>query len=232
MAPATTARQTPESVEFYFDPMCPYAHQTSLWIREVSAATGMRVDWRFFSLEEANRQEGKRHPWEREIAYGWTPMRVCAWLRRRDMEWCGRFYEACAHALHVEGRRPYERAVALELLAACGLPGEAWDEALADPTTHDDVRADHERAVGELAGFGVPIIVIPGARAMFGPVVVPPPTGEAALELWEIVAASARFPGLYEMKRPKTTEDLRFIADWFRPYLDNREWPTISTPAP
>ncbi|MCA1599384.1 MAG: DsbA family protein, partial [Chloroflexi bacterium] len=44
--------EQPRSVEFFFDPICPWAYQTSLWIREVRARTGLRVDWRFFSLEE------------------------------------------------------------------------------------------------------------------------------------------------------------------------------------
>ena len=41
----------PESVDFHFDVMCPYAYQTSLWIREVRDLTGLTVNWRFFSLE-------------------------------------------------------------------------------------------------------------------------------------------------------------------------------------
>ena len=88
------------NVEFWFDPMCPYAYQTSIWIRRVREQVPMQITWRFFSLEEINRPEGKRHPWERPLAYGWTPMRVAAWLRRTDMELCGRFYEVAARALH------------------------------------------------------------------------------------------------------------------------------------
>ena len=105
------------------------------------------IRWRFFSLEEVNRPEGKRHPWERPLAYGWTPMRVAAWLRRIDDELCGAWYEACGHALHADGRRSYDVDVAHELLASIGAPADAWERALADPTTHDDVRADHEEAV-------------------------------------------------------------------------------------
>ncbi|MCB0980722.1 MAG: hypothetical protein KDB17_08730, partial [Ilumatobacter sp.] len=62
----------PAAVEFFHDPMCPWAYQTSVWIRRVRAAVGMDITWRFFSLEEINRPEGKRHPWERPLAYGWT----------------------------------------------------------------------------------------------------------------------------------------------------------------
>ena len=74
--------QQPDTIEFFFDIMCPYAYQTSVWIREAQAQVGFNIRWRFFSLEEVNREEGKPHPWEREFAYGWTPMRVAAWLRR------------------------------------------------------------------------------------------------------------------------------------------------------
>ena len=109
----TDTKPSTDQVGFYFDIMCPWAYQTSVWIRDVRRQTGLAIDWRFFSLEEINRPEGKRHPWERSIAYGWTPMRVAAWLRRIDMSLCDRWYEACGRALHVEGRRFYERDVAV-----------------------------------------------------------------------------------------------------------------------
>lgn len=224
--------QRPNEIDFYFDPICPWAFQTSLWIREVSQLTGLRVNWKFFSLEEINRTEGKKHPWEREIAYGWSQMRVAAWLRRRDRDWCDRYYGVCGRALHVEGRRPYERDTALELLAEAGLPAEAWDEALADPTTHDDVRTDHDHATSALAGFGVPIIVVPGGRAVFGPVVAPAPPADRALELWRMVVSYSRFPGLFEIKTPKTADDLRAIGEMFAPYFGARQWQTVMNPAP
>lgn len=223
--------EQPTSVEFYFDYICPYAYQTSLWIRDVRERTGLEISWRFFSLEEVNRREGGKHPWERELAYGWTPMRVAAWLRRQSMDWCDRWYAAAGRALHVEGRRPYDRDTALDLLSGAGLPTDAWDEAIADPTTHDDVRRDHEEATGPHAGFGVPILVIPGGRPVFGPVVIPAPTGDRVLELWNLTVAYARFPGLYELKTPKTDADMVAIGSLFAPYLEARQWPTIMNPA-
>jgi 2-hydroxychromene-2-carboxylate isomerase len=222
----------PSTVEFYFDPMCPWAYQTSVWIREVRSQIDLEINWRFFSLEEINRPDGKRHPWERALAYGWTPMRVAAWLRRIDMDLCDQWYSACGHALHVEGRRFYERGVALELLASIGAPANAWDDALVDLTTHDDVRADHDHAVATYGAFGVPIIVLPNQRAVFGPVVVPAPTGAAALRMWELCIAYSEINGLFELKTPKTHTDLRMIADTFKPYLEARQWATIQNPAP
>ena len=84
------------------------------------------------------------------------------------MDLCDRWYEACGRALHVDGRRFYDRDVAVDLLAASARAGSAWDEALADPTTHDDVRADHDHAVATYGGFGVPIIVFPTTERCSG----------------------------------------------------------------
>ena len=227
----TRTSPTNDTVDFYFDPICPYAYQTSLWIRDVRRQTGLAINWKFFSLEEINRPDGKKHPWERAISYGWTPMRIGAFLRRRDMDACDSWYAAIGRALHLEGRRPYERETAIELLDSIGEDASVWDTALGDDTTHDDVKRDHDYAVDTLAGFGVPILDVPGARAIFGPVVLPPPMGSEALELWDITVRSARFPGLYEMKRPKTGGDLQHIAEVFNPYLRGREWETIQKPA-
>ena len=232
-----------ERVEFFFDPMCPWAYQTSLWIREVRRLTGLTIDWRFASLEEFNRPEGKRHPWEREIGYGWTPLRVAALLRRHSMDACDAWYLACGRALHEEGRRPHEADVARELLASIGESASVWDQALADATTHDDVRADHERAASQYAGFGVPIIVFPPAddldtsisategRAVFGPVVASAPMGDEALALWDLTVAYTRVRGLYEIKTPKTDADMEHIQRAFTPYLTGRSWQSVQNPA-
>jgi len=230
--PVSTDRavEQPTEIEFFFDIMCPYAYQTSVWIRDVQSQIGFDIKWRFFSLEEVNREEGKVHPWERDFAYGWTPLRVAAWLRRQNNDWCGKFYEVSGRALHEDGRRNYDKDVALELLAEAGLPLVAWDEAIADPTTHDDVRTDHEYAINQLSGFGVPIITIPGSRAVFGPVVLPAPQADKARELWDITLAYSRFPGLFELKTPKTDADMDMIGTIFSPYLEARQWRTIQNP--
>jgi predicted DsbA family dithiol-disulfide isomerase len=222
----------PGGIEFYFDPMCPWAYQTSVWIREVRAQLDLDIEWRFFSLEEINRPEDKRHPWERPLAYGWTPMRVAAWLRRIDMALCDRWYEAIGRALHVDGRRFYDRDVALDLLESIGAPTTAWEDALSDATTHDDVLADHQHAVDTYGAFGVPIIVFPTGRAIFGPVVVPAPKGQEAINLWNMCTTYSEIDGLFEIKTPKTKTDLHMIARQFEPYLTARQWATIENPAP
>jgi predicted DsbA family dithiol-disulfide isomerase len=85
--------------------MCPWAYQTSVWIREARQHRDIDVRWRFFSLEEVNRQEGKKHPWERDWSYGWSMLRVAALLRRLPdgNTAVDDFYAAAGRTLHIDG---------------------------------------------------------------------------------------------------------------------------------
>ncbi|HEU5301203.1 MAG TPA: DsbA family protein [Acidimicrobiia bacterium] len=218
-------------VQFHFDVMCPWAYQTSLWMREVRDHSDVEVDWRFFSLEEINRAEGKKHPWEREWSYGWSMMRIGAYLRRTDMVLLDQWYLAAGTALHVDGRKPHRKEVAEALLGELGLDPGTVDAALADATTDDEVRVEHEQ-VTDLGFFGVPTLRFDDGQALFGPVLIEPPVGDAALRLWDHVLGLTEFPHVYEIKRPKRRDDLAAIARTFEPYLNARDWETIQKPAP
>lgn len=218
-------------VQFHFDVMCPWAYQTSLWMREVREVTEIDVDWRFFSLEEINRADGKKHPWEREWSYGWSMMRIGAHLRRIDMTLLDQWYLASGTALHVEGRKPHRREVAEELLVELGLDPGIVAAALDDETTNDEVRAEHQQVI-DLGFFGVPTLRFDDGQALFGPVLIEPPTGDAAVRLWEHVLGWTEFPHVYEIKRPKRRDDLEAIARTFEPYFNARDWETIEKPAP
>lgn len=218
---------SPTTVDFHFDVMCPFAYQTSLWMRDVRDQLGLTVNWRFFSLEEVNRKEGKKHPWERDWSYGWSMMRIGALLRRTDMALLDAWYARAGRALHVDGHKPHEPAVARHLLSELGLDPALVDEAIADPTTHDEVRAEHERVTGA-GGFGVPTLFFPDGQSLFGPVVIDPPTGDEAVALWHAVTSWLAFPHLYEIQRPKGRADQQLITETFRPYLEARDWVSIN----
>ena len=112
-----------------------------------------------------------------------------------------------------------------------GLDPGLVGQAIEDPSTHEEVRADHERVVS-LGGWGVPTLVFSGDRALFGPVLIEPPAGAAAVRLWQLMAGWLEFPNLYEVQRPKSQQDLTAIADTFRPYLEARDWITIQKETP
>jgi 2-hydroxychromene-2-carboxylate isomerase len=215
------------TVDFHFDVMCPYAYQTSLWMRSVRDQLGLTVNWRFFSLEEINRVEGKKHPWEREWSYGWSMMRIGALLRRTDMALLDAWYARAGKALHEEGHKPHDPEVARHLLEELGLDPALVDAAIADSTTHDEVREEHQRVVDK-GGYGVPTLIFPDGQMLFGPVLLDPPTGDAAVRLWQAVTAWLEFPQLFELQRPKTGEHLQAIVTAFKPYLEARDWVSIN----
>ena len=217
-------------IDFYFDLMCPWAYQTSKWIREVRQHNGLDIGWKFFSLEEVNRGEGKKHPWERPWSFGWSMMRLGVVLRRRSMTELDRYYEVAGRALHEEGKKPHLPEGAKEVMAAMGYDPHIVDEAIADDTTHAEVHADHNAVVAS-GGFGVPTLKFPNGSAILGPVITPAPTGKAAMRLWDLTLGWTEFPHLYEMRRPKTQADLTHIDAQFEPYYTARDWLTIQKPA-
>jgi 2-hydroxychromene-2-carboxylate isomerase len=226
-------RAVPESLTFYFDPMCPYAYQTSLWTREVRSQVGLDITWRFFSLEEVNLVAGKRHPWERSWSFGFGQMRVGALIRRElGNDALDRWYAAIGNAFFFDGVKTHVPTEHARVIAAAGFDAALVDRAVADGSTLDEVREEHQDAVVRYGAHGVPTLVFGGGYAVYGPVVVPAPTGADAVALWELVRGMQRFPQLYELRHPKTMSDLTNVAEHFRTYLTTRDWQTVENPAP
>ena len=155
-------------------------------------------------------------------------MRIGALLKRRDPALNDAWYLRSGTALHVEGRQPHRAEVARDLLREMDLEPGLVDEALADPTTHDDVRVDHER-VTSMGGWGVPTLVFPGAdeddsRKLFGPVLIDPPTGSGT---WSLAGWSSRTSTSCSGPRPQPTwpRSARCSDRTWRPVSGTR-WPT------
>jgi hypothetical protein len=156
-------------------------------------------------------------------------LRVAVVLRRQGNEEIGRFYAAAGKALHEDGRRVQERETLEAVVREAGLDAAAVAESIGDPSVDDEVRADHQRVL-DLGGYGVPTLVLDGTVPLFGPVVAPAPTGDAAARLWDLVAGWADYPHLYELRRPKGEDDWRHIGATFAPYLAARDWRTVEHP--
>jgi len=219
-------------VRVAIDPICPFAFETVLWLREVREQRPITLSFEFFSLELINHQPHQRLPYDRDWTWGWSMLRIGAYLRRKDPELFEAWYIANGTAFFRHGQPVFTREGAAAVISALGLTDDVVAAALADTTTHDDVRREHESLVSQHGGHGVPTLFIDDGPALFGPVVMPAPTGEAALALWDLVLLWQRVPHLYEMRRPKTAATQQHINATMRTYLDARPWITIANPAP
>jgi 2-hydroxychromene-2-carboxylate isomerase len=193
-----TAPTTPTPVEFFFDPSCPFTWRTSRWLTTVADAGAAAVTWRLMSLAMLN--EGREIPeqYRDGVRQGTRALRALAAAREHGNDAVARLYTELGTRRHEQGGAGDDATIA-EAVAEAGLP-ESVASAVDDEDLDGVVRAEHEasqEAVGDTAGS--PVTALRG-RGFFGPVVVPPPTGDDAMALFEAVRTMAGVPGFSELK--------------------------------
>jgi len=201
-----TEQADKEDVQFWFDPLCPWAWITSRWMLEVEKVRPVRTDWRIMSLAYLNliQHEGKglTEEYLEGMKKAWGPIRVvAAAAQQRGQDILGPLYTAIGTRLHNEGRRQDPQVIP-DALAEVGLPTSL--AAAADSDELDQLIKDsHNEAFDEVGiDVGTPVIRIAGST-IFGPVVTPIPRGEAAGKLWDGVALVTATDGFFELKRTR-----------------------------
>jgi hypothetical protein len=202
----TTQPGAPEDVQFWFDPVCPWAWITSRWMLEVQQVRPVRPDWRIMSLAYLNltQHEGKdlSEDYQERMGRAWGPIRVCAAAARQAGPGVlGPLYTALGTRFHVEGRRE-DPTVIPEALAAVGLPEDLASAAKSTEFDEEIKRSHHEAFDDVGTDVGTPVIRIRG-RAIFGPVITPAPKGEAAGRLWDGLVLVTEADGFFELKRTR-----------------------------
>lgn len=199
----TNGTTTPTRIDFHFDPLCPLAWRTALWMREVRKVRPVTFTWRLFSLEIVNRKEGTEPDYTN--GYGWAGLRTLANARRKGgNELIEQVYLALGNAQHGHGQSIRQPDGVRAALQQAELNPALVDEALADGTTTQDVLLDHEEAVRRYRAFGVPTIALQGSDVGFyGPIIQLVPGGEEAGEYWDHFEWALRQPNLFELKRDR-----------------------------
>jgi 2-hydroxychromene-2-carboxylate isomerase len=200
--------QEPTRVDFWFDPICPWAWIASRWMHEVEQVRPVETHWHVMSLSVLNEDKKDLPEQYREgLRTGWGPVRICiAAEQQYGQEVLGKLYTALGTRFHNQ-KLPRERATYEAALAEAGLPESLADAA--DSTEYDEaLRASHAEGI-ERVGYevGTPIISVSGT-SIFGPVVSPIPRGEAAARLWDGVLLVASTDGFFELKRSRTREPI------------------------
>jgi 2-hydroxychromene-2-carboxylate isomerase len=201
-------------VEFFFDPICPWAWITSRLTVEVASQRDLAVDWRFICLRMVN--EDKEY--ERDFPPGYVNahtagqrmLRISA-AARRDIgnDAVAALYTAFGEQLHTAGRseeiRDGDDSVIDEAVEIAGLPA-ALVAAGDDQDLDAVIREETDIALGRTGkDVGTPIITFaPGTEreaSFFGPVISRIPRDEEALRIWDAFELLARTPGFAEIKR-------------------------------
>jgi len=200
-------------IEFFWDPVCPFAWLASRWVVEVAEQREFAVDWRFISLRLINKDKDYDTHFPPGYEFGHTAglrmLRVAAALRH-DL---GR--DALGPVVTAYGESYFDKPQGsgmrdrlsthdhlVEVLNRAGI--DTSYAAAADNTDWDQmIEAEGEMALSRTGrDVGTPIISFGGqGLSFFGPVISRIPRGAEAVRLWDAVTELASFPGFAEMKR-------------------------------
>jgi 2-hydroxychromene-2-carboxylate isomerase len=203
------AQQERTQVDFWFDPLCPWAWIASRWMLEVEKVRPVQTRWHVMSLAVLN--EGKEDMPERYqelMAQAWGPVRVAIAAEQKfGPDVLLPLYTALGTRFHHE-KAPRDRATIEAALAEAGLPA-ALADAMDDSAGYDEaLRASHADGMDRVGyQVGTPVISVDGT-AFFGPVVSPIPRGDAAARLWDGVLLVAGTDGFFELKRSRTRDPI------------------------
>jgi len=203
-------------IEFFWDPVCPFAWITSRWVEKVVAQSDYSVDWRFISLRLINK--AKDYDTEFPAGYehghnaGLRMLRVAARVRDElGPEPIGNLYTAYGDSYfsvdQASGDAARQALGSVDAVAACLRTADldpAYAETVDDTSWDELLDAETDLALSRTGrDVGTPIITFqpPDGLSFFGPVISRVPSDQDALPLWEAVTTLARFPGFAEMKR-------------------------------
>jgi protein-disulfide isomerase-like protein with CxxC motif len=192
----------PTTVDFWFDPLCPWAWMTSRWLLEVEKVRRIRPAFHVMSLAYLNQDREIPDDYRKMLEPAWGPVRVCiAAAQEHGDEVLLPLYTALGNRIHLE-RRAIDRELIEESLKEVGLPVGLADAM--DSTAFDEALKKSHHAGMDQVGMdvGTPVISVDGV-AFFGPVVTPAPKGEDAGRLWDGVLLVAGTPGFFELKRTR-----------------------------
>ncbi|TQN32380.1 hypothetical protein FHX37_2337 [Haloactinospora alba] len=199
--------EEPTPVDFWFDPLCPWAWLTSRWLLEAQGVRAIRPRWHVMSLAVLNEDKDLSAEYRQLLDDAWGPVRVAIAAEQRfGGDALGPLYTALGTRFHNRGE-PVARQTVQDALAEADLPVELADAA-ASSDYDEALRGSHQDGMDRVGyEVGTPVISVSGV-SFFGPVVSPTPRGEDAGKLWDGVLLVAGTDGFFELKRSRNRDPI------------------------
>lgn len=196
-----------QAVDFWFDPICPWAWMTSRWMLEVENVRDVHTTFHVMSLSVLN--EGRELPadYRKLMDEAWPSARVSVAIQNEfGPEKLRDWYTAIGTRFHNRAQ-PKSRETIAAALAEADLPAELVERGSTD-ANDAALRASHHEGMDPVGDeVGTPVVRVNG-MSLFGPVISPAPKGEAAGELFDGFVKVTAYPGFFELKRTRTVDPI------------------------
>jgi len=195
------------SVDFWFDPTCPWAWMTSRWMLEVEKVRDVKTTFHIMSLAVLNDGRDLDPAYLDHLDKAWAPARAALLVEQRHgSEKLAEFYTEIGTRFHPNGE-PRTLETLKAALDAVGADADIVDIAQTD-AADDDLRRSHHEGMDPVGDeVGTPVLRVNG-MSLFGPVISPAPKGEAAGDLFDGFVKVTAYPGFFELKRTRTVDPI------------------------
>ena len=198
-----------QTIEFYFDPSCPWCWVTSRWLSEVATQRDISIEWKPFSLaiknDEIYGDDSTGHQEPHMKAH--KLMRIMEAVHAAKGIDRGELYTAFTKAYYLD-KDLHDDALAAAVLEQLGVDAD-YIKAGDDGSYDKSLEAFMDEAIAIVGNdVGVPLIVFVNdegeKQGYFGPVLQGLPDTQEGLKLWDGIQHLATSKHFFELKRSRT----------------------------